>query len=303
LNDRDWIILKTIAEERNITKAAERLYVSQPALTYRLKLLEREFRVKILIRTPNGVILTPQGEYLLTYSNEMLLRLTKMKEQLASFGDKVKGPLRIGSSAIFANYELPQLLHGFRELYPETEIFLKTGMSKQVRRMIEHEEVAVAIIRGDPEWKEEKHLLFDEPVCLVSKTPLEVEDLPNHPRIIYGTDSSLQSLVSEWWRKTFARPFIESMAVDTMDTCRRMVQQNLGWAILPSIGLSEFDDLLLHPLFWPDGSPLIRKTWICYGAYAKELPTVRAFIDYVIKQFSARDTATTRATNGSLIVP
>lgn len=288
MNDRDWLLLKTIAEERNITKAADRLYVSQPALTYRVKLLEREFRTTLLIRTPNGVILTPQGEFLLAYAEEMLLRLTKTKEQLASFGNTVKGPLRIGSSAIFANYELPQLLHGFRDLYPETEIFLKTGMSRQVRRMLEHEEVAVAIIRGDPEWKEEKHLLFDEPVCLVSKKPLDVEDLPKQPRIIYGTDSSLQSLVAEWWRKTFTQPFKESMAVDTMDTCRRMVQQNLGWAILPSIGLNEFDDLQLRPLFWPDGSPLIRKTWICYGSYAKQLPTVRAFIDFVLARFAAR---------------
>ncbi|MFH2113673.1 MAG: LysR family transcriptional regulator [Spirochaetota bacterium] len=287
MTDRDWLLLKTIAEEHSITKAADRLYISQPALTYRVKLLEQEFKTKILIRTPNGVILTPQGEYLLNYAKEMILRLTRVKEQIISFGDTVKGPLRIGSSAIFANFELPQLLQGFLRLFPETEIFLKTGMSKQVRKMLEHEEVTVAIIRGDPEWKEAKHLLFSEPVCLVSTSNLEVEALPDYPRIIYGTDSSLQMLVSEWWRKTFIQPFTESMVVDTMDTCRRMVQHNLGWAIMPSIGMSQFDDLLMRPLFWPDGSPLIRKTWLCYSKYTEELPTVRAFIDFVLDRFGA----------------
>lgn len=283
-------MLKTIAEERNITRAAEKLYISQPAITYRVRLLEREFAAKLLIRTPNGVILTPQGEHLLNYAKEMLLLLAKTKERLAGFEGRVRGPLRIGSSAVFANYRLPPLLHGFRELYPETEIYLKTGMSRQVSRMLEHEGVAVAVIRGDPDWKYDKRLLFEEPVCLVSKRPLEVEELPDYPRIFYGTDSSLQALVSEWWGHTFSRPFIESMVVDTMDTCRRMVQQDLGWAILPSIGLSEFDDLQRRPLNWPDGTPLIRKTWICYWPYASELPTARAFIDYVIGQYPEKTT-------------
>ncbi len=289
MTDRDWILLTTIAEERSITKAADRLFISQPALTYRVKLLEQEFRVQLLIRTPNGVILTPEGEYLLGYAKEMILWLTKTKEGITSFGSKIQGTLRIGSSAIFANYELPQLLHGFRDLYPETEFFLRTGMSGQVLHMLEHEEVTVAVIRGNPIWNGRKHLIFDEPVCLVSREPLRVEDLPDLPRITYGTDSSLKNLVSEWWRATFSKPSIESMMVDNMDTCRRMAQQNLGWAILPSIGLGEFSDLVLQRLSWPDGTPLIRKTWICYGSYALEIPTARAFIDYVLGHYNCQD--------------
>jgi len=77
---------------------------------------------------------------------------------------------------------------------------------------------------------------------------LEINELPDRPRIVYRTDSSLQELVDAWWRKTFAPPFIESVAVETRDTCRRMVLQNLGWAILPSIALNEFDQLQSIPL-------------------------------------------------------
>ena len=285
MNERDWILLKTLAEERKITRTAECLYISQPAITYRLRMLERELGTTLAIRTPIGVILTPQGEYLAEYSREMLLRLTKTKEHLASFEKQVKGPLRIGSSAIFANHELPQLLQGFMQQYPKVEILLKTGRSMQVNRYLVREEVSVAIIRGEYDWQDEKRLLFEEPVCLVSKTPVIMEDLPSLPRIVYDTDSSLQATVDEWWRKRFAKPSKESMVVDSMDTCKRMVMQNLGWAILPSIGLSELDKLYVQPLYWQNKEPFVRRTWICCGSYALELPTVRAFIEYATACF------------------
>ncbi|HUX39532.1 MAG TPA: LysR family transcriptional regulator [Rectinemataceae bacterium] len=291
MNDRDWTLIKTIAEEKNLTKTAERLYLSQPAVTYRLRILEEEFGARLVVRTPNGVILTPQGELLVEYSADMLLRLARTKELISGYGDKVKGRLRIGSSAIYANYKLPRLLRGFLERYPEVEISLKTGRSGQVVRMLEREEVAVAIVRGEHNWKFESHLLSEEPVCLVSKRPLDLAELPGHPRIDYGTDTSLQEEIDDWWRLTFSTPSTASMVVDTMDTCLRMVVQDLGWAILPSIGLEGLNDLRIVPLRWPDGEALIRRSSIFCGSHAAELPALRAFVDFVIGETAEGDEA------------
>ena len=63
MKNHDWILIKTITEERNMTRAAERLNVSQPAITYRVKLLEKEFGANLLIRTPNGVSLIPRVNF------------------------------------------------------------------------------------------------------------------------------------------------------------------------------------------------------------------------------------------------
>ena len=68
MNDHDWRLMQALAEERSITRAAERLFISQPAITYRLRMLEREFGTSLAVRTPAGIILTPQGEYLAKYS-------------------------------------------------------------------------------------------------------------------------------------------------------------------------------------------------------------------------------------------
>lgn len=286
MDDKDWLILKYISEEKNITKAAERLYISQPALTYRLRNLEKEFGAKVFLRNPNGVSLTPQGEYLLSYAKEMLLRFQKTKEIVQNMENKIQGTLRLGSSSIFAHYELPQILRGFLEQYPDVEISLKTGLSRNVNRMLMKEEVSIAIIRGDYHWPEEKLLIFEEPLCLVSNQPIDFMELPHKPQINYLTDSSLKPLVEEWWRESFSHPPLVTMDVDSMDTCRQLVLNGLGWAILPKIGLGQHNSLYTKELHWRNGTPIYRRTWMMYPTASLELSTVRSFVEYTKKYYN-----------------
>lgn len=281
MDDKDWLVLKTIAEENNITKAADRLYISQPALTYRLRNLEKEFGAKIMSRHPNGVRLTPQGEFLLSYAEDMMSQLSKAKERIKNMENKVQGTLRLGASSVFAHYELPGILKKFLDRYPEVEISLKTGLSRRINRMLQKEEISIAIIRGDYHWVEEKFLLSEEPICLVSSKPIEFSELPRMPQISYLTDSSLEPMVQEWWRESFSRPPLITMEVDNMDTCRQMVLHGLGWAILPAIGLSQQPAPFTRELFWRNGKPLLRRTWIMFPTAAMELSAVNAFVDFI----------------------
>lgn len=286
MDDKDWLILKTISEEKNVTKAAERLYMSQPALSYRLKNLETEFGTKIVLRNTTGIVFTHQGEHLLNYALSMLTQLSLTKERVQSMKNKVQGTLRIGTSAIFAHYELPPILKGFLERYPNVDISLKTGLSSKINKMLQKEECAVAILRGDYFWPEEKHLLQQEPICLVSSHPLSFSDLPNHPQISYGTDSSLRVMLDDWWREMFSCPPKITMEVDSMDTCRQMVRHGLGWAFLPLVGLKEHDSLYTQELYWRDATPMLRRTWMLYRNSSLELSAVQAFTDY-LKEYYA----------------
>lgn len=286
MDEKDWRILKTIAEEKSITKAAARLYISQPALTYRLKNIEQEFGVQIVLRVPSGVIFTAEGEYLLNYASEMLQRLQTVKDHIKNRENKVQGALRMGSSGVFAHYVLPSLLKGFLDKYPEVEISLKTGLSYQIVRMLEKQEITLGIVRGEHGWEGEKILLSEEPVCLASREKLEFDQLLERPHIRYSTDTSLHKMMDEWWRKNFNSPPHTTMEVNTMDTARQMVLQGLGWTMLPIIGLPKNDTLFTKELFWPDGNPVLRKTWVLCSEGAMGLQTVRAFLDYLKSRLS-----------------
>lgn len=281
MDSRDWQILKILAEEKNITKAAARLYISQPALTYRLKNLEEEFGTPIVFRVPSGVIFTPQGEHLLTYANEMLLKYSATKEQINNMDSKVQGTLRLGASAVFAHYALPALLKGFIKRHPDVEISLKTGLSYQIIRMLEKQEITVAIVRGEHGWEGEGFILKEEPVCLVSREELAFDELLGKPHIRFSTDTSLQKMIDDWWRKNFKAAPHTTMEVNTMDIARQMVLHGLGWTILPTIGLPDIEALHTKPLLWPDGSPLLRKTWVLCSDEALALSTVHALLGYL----------------------
>ena len=167
------------------------------------------------------------------------------------------------------------------ERYPAVEISLTTGLSRRISQMLQKEEIAIAVIRGDYRWSEEKFLLSEEPICLVSSQPIELSDLPYKPHISYLTDSSLENMVREWWSESFSRPPLITMEVDGMDICRQMVLHGLGWAILPTIGLKKHDGLYTQELTWRNGDALLRRTWLMYPAASLELSAVNAFVDFL----------------------
>ena len=284
INLFDWLILKTIGEENKITKAAERLFISQPALTRRLKNLEYQFKAKLLIRTPNGIVFTPQGEELLAYAEKALLETKMLCEKIQGMETTVKGTLFLGVSSVIAHYKLPQLLKKFLDIYPEVDFSLKTGHSIKIHSLLQKDEISVGILRGDYHWEEEKILLNEEPICLVSSKPIELKNLPEYPRIM--ANSAVQSSAEEWWNQLFNTSPKATTEVDSIDTCRQMVLHGLGWAILPAIGLKQHNqNLFIKNLYFKDGTPLVRRTWLMYRSSYLQLPIIWAFIEHIKQQF------------------
>lgn len=116
MDNREWETFITVVEEGNMTKAAEKLFISQPALSYRIRQMEAALGNALLLRTAEGIILTPQGEIYHDYCKRMVQEQEKLSEALNAISGKIQGTLKIASSINFADYELPKLLSRFREL-------------------------------------------------------------------------------------------------------------------------------------------------------------------------------------------
>lgn len=285
MNEKDWTILHTIYEERNITKAAEKLYLSQPALTYRLQQLEREFGTMIVARGKRGVEFTSQGEYIAQYATKMILQLRNTKEYVQNMGREIKGVLRMGVSSTIARYPLPPILKEFVSLYPNVEIDLKTGWSAEIYHMLQKEEVHLGFVRGNYVWPEEKYLFCEEPIVIVSKEPIKsIKDLPKLRRVNYQTDQSLKTTIDNWWQETFEQPPTINMEVDRIDTCKQMVLMGLGYAILPSMSLLKDEDVHKINITKKNNKPITRKSWLFYREWSLSLSPVKAFVDF-LKEF------------------
>ncbi|WP_232699972.1 LysR family transcriptional regulator [Brevibacillus daliensis] len=281
MDEKDWLLLRILYEEKNITKAAQQLFMSQPAITYRLQQIEKDFNTQLVSRTKKGVEFTAQGERLVQYSTEMLLQLRKLKEEIINMDGQVRGMLRLGVSGNFARYQFPPLLKQFLVLYPDVEINLLTGWSTEIMQYIHREEIHIGIVRGDHHWLEGKHLLAEEPMCIVSKNEIDIDNLPALPRINYKTDPSLKNTISAWWQEKYDAPPLVTMEVDRIETCKEMVRTELGYAIFPLACLTESDQLHYSLLRTSNNEVIKRKTWVIYRKSSMELSIIRAFIEFI----------------------
>ena len=128
MDDREWQTFVTVVDEGNITRAAEKLFLSQPALSYRLRHMEKALGHSLLLRTAEGIALTAQGEIFYDYCKRMMQDQEALENAMNSASGKIQGTLKIASSINFADYELPALLRSFRELYPDVHIQVKTAL-------------------------------------------------------------------------------------------------------------------------------------------------------------------------------
>jgi DNA-binding transcriptional LysR family regulator len=278
---RDWEIIKVLYQQKNITKASQVLFISQPALTNRLKQIEEELGVKLFNRGRWGVQFTPQGDYLAGCAEEALKYYRQVKENLSNMSNDYTGTLRLGVSNFFTKYKLPYILKLFQEQYPRVEFKVMTGWSSQVFKAIYNQDVHIGFVRGDYNWKEQRHLLFEENVCIASKKKLDINDLPNLPRIDYKTDYVLKSLVDNWWTENYSQAPLISIEVDQVDTCKEMVVNGLGYGILPNLILNGIEGLHKINLTDSKGNPILRRTWMYYHEQTLELNLVKAFVNFI----------------------
>ncbi|AFH61613.1 LysR family transcriptional regulator [Paenibacillus caseinilyticus] len=281
MDERDWTILHLLHEHKNITKTAQLLYLSQPALTKRLMHIEQEFGVKIVNRGIRGVHFTPQGEYLAKRAEELLAAFREIRENVTNLNQDIAGTLRLGVSNYFGKYELPPLLKLFREQYPRVDYQLETAFSKDVFTMVYNHDIHIGFVRGDYSWPGEKRLLFREKVWIVSKDEIDLEGLPQAPRIDYFTDPLFKTMIDRWWADHYTKTASVAMKVDRADTCREMVKNGLGYSFLPTRFLKDMGDVHTAEMKDKNGEPLIRETWMFYHPEARENRVVNAFVEFI----------------------
>lgn len=289
MDQKDWQIIVNLYEEKNITRTAKKLYISQPSLTYRIKQIEEEFKTQIIHRANKGVIFTSEGEILVQYAKQMLGMLQSTKEKISNLEGEMRGTLRLGASSNFALYELPDLLEGFINRYPDIDIQLNTGWSSRVVDYLNTEEIHVGILRGEHIWKGTKEQLKHERLFVVSKNKVDLSELPNLNYIRFNTDIYLKNTFESWWRATFDVPPKITMELDRIETCKELVKRGIGYSLMPEISLKEEDGLHTIELK-VDDNPIIRDSWLVYREDLMDLNIVNAFINYTRKYYNIKNT-------------
>ena len=141
-------VFQSVARNLSFTKAANELFITQPAITKHIKELESEFEVKFFDRIGNKISLTPAGNLLLSYADHILTLHNEVRLELSQLNGNLKGILRIGASTTISQYVIPPLLAKFHERYPEIKLSLVNGNTENIEQRLLNNTIDIGIAEG-----------------------------------------------------------------------------------------------------------------------------------------------------------
>jgi DNA-binding transcriptional LysR family regulator len=234
------------ARRGSVSRAADALFVTQPALTARLKTLERELGTPLFVRTGRGVRLSEAGRSFLPYAQRALGAVAEGRQLLAEVSRGGAGQLALGAAPAVGTYVLPAILQRFHAAYPNVQLSVRTGHSEEVLELVLREEVEVGLVRALRHPEIQSIPLYEDELVLVT-TPehrfaaqdeVVVEELGGEQLILFDRTSSYHDLTSSFFREAGVAPR-GVMEVDNIDATKKMVRQGLGVALLPYTAVAE----------------------------------------------------------------
>ncbi|MDR9544533.1 LysR family transcriptional regulator [Acinetobacter baumannii] len=163
-------IFALIAELKSFTATAEKLGISQSAVSHALKSLEQQWGINLISRSQSDIELTTTGQQLLTHVKELLSISETLEKEVAAIHGLNEGTLCIGSfGASSSIYLLPEILEAFRQRYPKIEIYIDEGEDKEVAQWLLERRIEVGFLIMPDERFDTFPLIEDRFVALIPR--------------------------------------------------------------------------------------------------------------------------------------
>lgn len=148
------VVFRTVAEQRSFRKAAEELYLTQPAVSLQIKALEQDLGVQLFDRSGTQAGLTAAGTVLLEYSLRVHKLLAEAEHEIAALSGEHAGRLTLGASTTIAQYVLPRLLGEFRAERPRVFPALMSGNTESIVSAVKEHRITLGFIEGPPRTRD-----------------------------------------------------------------------------------------------------------------------------------------------------
>jgi DNA-binding transcriptional LysR family regulator len=233
------------ARHRNLSRAAEALHVTQPALTARIQALETELGTALFVRGRHGMDLTDAGRAFLPYAERATEALDAGASLLTELRRGGTGELVLGAAPAVSTYVLPSLLVRFAQRFPNVRLVVRTGHSEEILELALRREIDLGLVRELHHPDIESLPLYEDELVLVAagshrfgdRTTVGVHELEGARLILFDRTSSYFVLTSAFFREAGVVPR-GVMELDNVDATKKMVEHGLGIAFLPYTSVS-----------------------------------------------------------------
>ena len=168
MNYRDQVFIAA-AENLSFSKAAEDLFISQPAVTKHIKELENKLNVALFDRKGNRIQLTKAGQLVYKCLKQIQIKYKDLEFELGLLNETFNGTLRIGASSSISQYVIPSYLAAFNQRYPKLKLYLENGNSFEMEQKLLNGKVDIALVENESSNSDLRYLPFmDDEICLVT---------------------------------------------------------------------------------------------------------------------------------------
>lgn len=231
-----------VAESHSFSHAADKLFITQSAVSKRIALLEGQLNQKLFDRIGRKVSLTEAGNALLPRAKTILINIQDASRAMGNLSGEVQGVLSLAASHHISLHRLPPILRQFSKSYPNVKLNLSFDESEVAYNGVLHGDLELAlitlapqpdpVIHSQPVWTDRLQYVVSKDHPLANKRQVSLEQLTHFSAILPSSSTFTHQIVAEQFHKQNLLLDV-TMSTNYLDTIRMMVKIGLGWSLLP----------------------------------------------------------------------
>ncbi|AJE15667.1 LysR family transcriptional regulator [Stutzerimonas balearica] len=231
-----------VAETGGFSLAADRLHLTQPAISKRIAALEQQLDVRLFDRLGREIGLTEAGRALLPRAYQILNVLDDTRRALTNLNGEVGGRLCLATSHHIGLHRLPPLLRSFTRQYPDVTLDIRFLDSEVAYEEVLHGRAELAVItlaphtsepiRATPVWDDPLEFVVAPEHPLASKMGVSLADVAGYPAVFPGGNTFTHHIAQRLFEREGLAPNI-AMSTNYMETIKMMVSIGIAWSVLP----------------------------------------------------------------------
>jgi len=281
-------VFLTVATEKSFSRAAQKLYRTQPAISLALQRLEQELGEKLIDRSPKEFALTDAGRTVLEYARRFISLRQELDNSLAELRDNSAGRLTIGANESTTLYLLRHI-ERYREMYPKVKVTVRRSLSSKIPGELLDGNLELGVISYAPtDERIQSQVIYSDSLAFVVSPKHRLARRKSVSITELGEETFVAHNVVSPYRETVVRTFREhkvplemDIEMPTIETIRKLVQGNLGVAFLPRMCVEmEIEQKLLCEVQVKE-MHLARKIFLVYPTRRALSHAAQAFLELV----------------------
>ena len=288
--DRRLQVFCAVAKQKSFTKAAEHLFMTQPAVTFQIRQLEEECHMRLLERNQAGTSITPAGELVLEFAEKIIGLSSEMDLRVAEITKEIEGSLTVGASTTIAKFMLPRILGEFKAKYPQVKPRLVVGNSQAIEAGVAERTLSLGLIESPPHIQnlrmtkccdDELRVICSPNFPLARHHELKPQQLAGHPYVSREPGSGTREYTDNYLREAGVDPesMSQVMELGSSGALIEVVEMGLGFAIASRAAVIQalrMGDLVAIPL----RPKLLRTLYMVYSDDKYRPRQVSTFADF-----------------------